>query len=156
MTAAVHLLVDPPPPEASLAELARIETVVFLQSADLFAYCSAEQTLRIAMIAHERLFKPGQQLYRRNDPADTLYCLVRGEIGLEDAQGEVNRVGPLTTFGVVELLSGYLRTCTATAESESLVLAIGAEDFFDLLASNIEIVKALFRQLLREGHFRAC
>ncbi len=58
---------------------------------------------------------------------------------------------PLTTFGVKEILSGRLRTETATATSEALVLAIEAEDFFDLLSHNIEIVKALFRQLLRDN-----
>ena len=139
-----------------MAELARIEAVVFLQSADLFAYCTAEQSLRIAMIAHERRFRAGDILYRRNDPADTLYCVVQGEVLLEDAAGQTRKVGPLTAFGVAELLSGHLRNSDATAALETLVLAINGEDFFDLLAGNIEIVKALFRQLLREGHLAVC
>jgi CRP-like cAMP-binding protein len=41
-----------------------------------------------------------------------------------------------------------LRTHTATAVDDTLVLALDAEDFFDLLANNIEIVRSLFRQLL--------
>ena len=45
---------------------------------------------------------------------------------------------------------GRLRTGKALAEMDTLVLEIDAEDFFDLLANNIEIVKALFRQLLRD------
>ena len=138
-----------------MAELARIETVVFLQSADLFAFCRAEETLRIAMIANEHRFRVGDSLYRTKDPAEALYCVVQGEVRLEDEQGSSRRVGPLATFGAAELLSGTLRTCTATAEKDSLVLAIDAEDFFDLLSSNTEIIKALFRQLLRGGHLTA-
>jgi CRP/FNR family transcriptional regulator len=135
-----------------VAELARIETVVFLQSADLFSYCKAEEILRIAMIARERRCAAGESLYRLNDPADALYCVVRGEVQLEDAAGQVRRVGPLATFGVTELLSDRLRASAASASVESLILTIDADDFFDLLSSNIEIVKALFRQLLRRGH----
>ena len=36
------------------------------------------------------------------------------------------------------------------AEETSLVLEISAEDFFDLLSHNIEIVKALFRRILEQ------
>ena len=62
--------------------------------------------------------------------------------------------GPGETFGVLEILSGRLRSHAAVAEEDSLVLEISAEDFFDLLSHNIEIVKALFRRVIeqREGH----
>jgi NTE family protein len=134
-----------------VSELARIETVVFLQSADLFAACKAEEVLRISAIAHERRFEAGEQIYDENDPATALYCVVQGEVRVHRAAGGGRSVGPLGTFGVVEILSGRLRTGKAVAETETLVLEIDAEDFFDLLANNIEIVKALFRQLLRDG-----
>jgi NTE family protein len=132
-----------------VSELARIETVVFLQSADLFAACKAEEVLRISAIAHERRFEAGEQIYDENDPATALYCVVQGEVRVNQASGG-GTIGPLGTFGVVEILSGRLRTGKAVAEMDTLVLEIDAEDFFDLLANNIEIVKALFRQLLRD------
>jgi CRP-like cAMP-binding protein len=135
-----------------VAELARIETVVFLQSADLFSYCKAEEILRIALIAHERRYAAGESVYRRNDPADALYCVVRGEVQLEDAAGQIRRIGPLGSFGVMELLSDRLRASEASATADSLILTIEADDFFDLLSGTIEIVKALFRQLVRRGH----
>ena len=133
-----------------MSELARIETVVFLQSADLFAACKAEEVLRISAIAHERRFQAGEQIYNENDPAAALYCVAQGEVRVHQAAGGGRTVGPLGTFGVVEILSGRLRTGKALAEKDTLVLEIDAEDFFDLLANNIEIVKALFRQLLRD------
>ncbi len=132
-----------------MPELAHIETVVFLQSVDLFAFCKAEEVLRIAAISTERSLAAGEQIYSIHDPAVELYCLVRGEVTLEDAAGRKRAIRPLETFGVTEILSDRLRTAGARAASDSLVLAIEAEDFFDLLAHNIEIVKALFRHLLR-------
>jgi CRP-like cAMP-binding protein len=131
-----------------VAELAGIETVMLLQSADLFAHCRAEETLRIAAIARERAFRAGETVYERSGPADALYCVVRGEVQVQNDSGPARSVGPLNTFGVEEILSGRLRAATATATSDTLVLAIDAEDFFDLLSNNVEIVRALFRHLI--------
>jgi CRP-like cAMP-binding protein len=135
-----------------LPDLAQIETVVFLQSVDLFSFCKAEEVLRISSIAHERRFPEGERVFKEGDQADMLYCVVQGLVKLEGADGTSWTAGPLATFGVKEILSGRLRTETATTAAETLVLAIEAEDFFDLLSHNIEIVRALFRQLLRESH----
>ena len=134
-----------------MADLAQIETVVFLQSVDLFSFCKAEEVLRISSIAKERRFEQGEQIFKEGDESDLLYCVVQGIVSLESGEGGKWMSTPLTTFGVKEILSGRLRTETATATTEALVLGIEAEDFFDLLSHNIEIVKALFRQLLREG-----
>jgi len=131
-----------------VAELAGIETVMLLQSADLFAHCRAEEMLRIAAIARERPFRAGETIYEHNTPSDALYCVVRGEVAVRGDDGATRSVGPLTTFGVEEILSGRLRAATAVAVADTLVLAIDAEDFFDLLANNVEIVRALFRHLI--------
>ena len=133
-----------------MSDLAQIETVVFLQSVDLFSFCKAEEVLRISSIAKERRFEQGERIFKEGDEADLLYCVVQGIVQLEAPDGAKWMAMPLTTFGVKEILSGRLRTETASATSDALVLAIEAEDFFDLLSHNIEIVKALFRQLLRE------
>ncbi len=135
-----------------MPKLARIETVVFLQSVDIFSFCKAEEVLRIAAIAREKSFRADEQIFEAGDAADSLYCVVRGGVRLEASDGTVREAGPLTTFGVLELLTGRLRSAGARAESDTLVLAIAADDFFDLLAHNIEIIKALFRHLI--PHFQ--
>lgn len=133
-----------------MAELAHIETIVFLQSVDLFSFCKAEEILRIAAIASERRLEAGVKVYDINDVADSLYCVVRGRVRLEAPGREDRLIHPLGAFGVEEILSGRLRTRRAVADDASLVLVVGAEDFFDLLAHNIDIVKSLFRHLFRE------
>jgi CRP-like cAMP-binding protein len=131
-----------------VSELARIETVVFLQSVDIFSYCKAEEVLRIAAIAQERMVGAGEKIYSANEPAEGLFCVVRGSVKIESSNGETKMVGPLATFGGIDILRSRLRTATATAETDSLLLAIESEDLFDLLSNNIEIVKALFRHLI--------
>jgi CRP-like cAMP-binding protein len=136
-------------------ELTRIQAVVFLQSCDLFSYCRADEILRIAGIAQERRFRAGEKVYEQTGPADYLYCVVQGEVSLHGPEGGTHYAGPLQTFGVTEILCGRLRGEDAVARDDTLVLAIEAEDLFDLLANNIEIVKALFRHLLQERRVAA-
>jgi CRP-like cAMP-binding protein len=136
-----------------LSELPRIETVLFLQGVDFFSACTAEQILRISAIVHQRRLATGEKVYGAGEQADVLYCVVEGAVSTVNG-GSSRRVGPGETFGVLEILSGRLHSQAAVAEEDSLVLEITAEDFFDLLSHNIEIVKALFRRILeqRDGH----
>lgn len=132
-----------------MKRLSRIEMVMHLQSVDLFSFCSAEQIVRLAEIGRQRDLGQGEILYRRDDPPDVMYCIYDGAIDLEADSGERRLEAP-ATFGVREILSDRRRGETARASSRSTLLAFDAEDLFDLLSNNIEIVKALFRRLLRQ------
>jgi AAA family ATP:ADP antiporter len=137
--------------ESVVDKMAQIEKVVFLQGVGLFESCNAEQLLQLAAIANDRQLEPGERLYGNDEPPDAMYCVVEGKVGLagtEDAKVVVERGD---TFGVVDILSGQLRCRSAAAEVSTSVLVIDAEDFFDLLSHNIEIVRALFQQLTRSS-----
>ena len=131
-----------------MTQLTRIQMVVYLQAVELFTYCTAEQMVRIASIARQCNFKAGEEIYDANEPAESMYCIAEGAVSLACSDGE-RRLGPKEIFGVEEILSDRLRGETARASEDTVALAVDAEDFFDLLSNNIEIVKALFRQLLR-------
>lgn len=147
-----------------MSKLTRIQMVVHLQSVDLFAYCTAEQMVRMASIARVRSFRAGECLYAISDPAESLFCLVEGSVELRSAErpdspstgkgsngegSDWRRVEPPGTFGAREILGDEPRRWSAVARSDGLALCFDADDLFDLLSNNIEIVKALFRQLLR-------
>ena len=132
-----------------MTTLTRIQKVVSLQGVDLFTYCNAEQMMRIAGIVRQRSFAEGEQIYAEGDPAEAMYCVVEGAVGLRSAAGDERRIASREIFGAREILSDRLRGDEAWAERATTVLAIDAEDLFDLLSNNVEIVKALFRQLLR-------
>ena len=127
--------------------LAQIERVLFLQDVELFSHCEAAQIMRIAAIAGERQFAAGESIFSVNDPSDAIHCVVRGEVQIESQTQQQVSVSPGSAFGVFDLLSGRLRTLNATAEADTLTLAIDGDDFFDLLSNNIGIVRALARFL---------
>ncbi|HVR29291.1 MAG TPA: cyclic nucleotide-binding domain-containing protein [Thermoanaerobaculia bacterium] len=130
--------------------LAQIEKVLLLRGASLFGQCTAEAVVRIASIAAERRFENGATIYSLGDASDALYFVVSGSVGVAAPEDGERVVGPRETFGVQEILSGRLRATRARALEPTVTLAIEAEDFFDLLSHDIEIVKALFREVLAE------
>ena len=130
--------------------LAQIEKVLLLRGAGLFTHCNAEAVVRIASIAAERRFETGDLIYGQGDQADALYFVVSGRVDVEEPDNGARGIGPRETFGVHEILSGRLRASRARAAEPTVTLAIGADDFFDLLSHDIEIVKALFREVLAE------
>ena len=89
-------------------------------------------------------------LDRRTSTRNDAYVDAISLVLLANGEEPIETLGASATFGATEILSGRLRNRSATAEQETLVLEIEADDFFDLLANNIEIVKALFRQLLEK------
>jgi len=130
-----------------MAQMAQIEKVVFLQGVDLFGSCNAEQLVQLAAIANAVEFESGEVIFRHSQPAVSLYCLVSGEVTVTNENQAPVVVAVGDTFGVKDILSGQLRSGEATARDDCRVLEIEAEDLFDLMSDNIEIVRALFRQL---------
>jgi len=133
---------------SQMTPMAHIEMMVFLQGVDLFEHCNADQVLRLAAIAGENTFEKGDVVFRKGEPPDALYCVVEGRIRLGGHDDGGTIVGPSGRFGVLDILSGRPRSGDAVAETETRLLTIEAEDFFDLLSNNIDIVKALFRTVV--------
>ncbi len=126
----------------------RIEIVMHLQAMDPFRSCAATEIMRLAQIAEPVTFAAGSLIYRPSEPARALFCVVEGRVVVEEPDGITAEVGPYGSFGVFEILSGQQRSSRATAATEVKALRVWSEDFFDLLSNNIDIVKALFRELL--------
>jgi CRP-like cAMP-binding protein len=97
---------------------------------------------------NQRSFASGEKIYHANDPSECMYCIVDGAARIKGSDSPEMKLSSSDSFGVKEILSGRLRERDAVAEESLRVLTIDADDLFDLLANNIEIVKALFRQLL--------
>jgi AAA family ATP:ADP antiporter len=133
----------------AVRQMAQIEKVVFLQGVELFGSCTAEQLLQLAEIATDRQLDADERVFDQNEAATAMYCVVDGTIDLSSSDHSSLAVERGETFGVIDILSGQLRTRSAKAETPSRVLEIEAEDLFDLLSLNIEIVRGLFKQLTR-------
>lgn len=135
--------------EKTSENMTRVERVLLLQGVPLFKFCTTEEIVRIAAIADIVEFEAEEDVYTASEPALALYCVVSGRVRLLTDDGEERRVaGSREAFGVLEILSGRLRQLSARAAEPTIALSVAADDFFDLLANNVEIVRAVFRELL--------
>ncbi len=85
-----------------------------------------------------RAYEPGQTIYAQGDAGDKFYIVVRGTISIStmDAGQQSIRLADLQDgdyFGEVEMVNKGRRTTTVNARTPSLVLALRAEHFENMV-----------------------
>jgi len=134
--------------------LSTVEKVLFLKSVGIFAHAAIEELGRIATLMQEVRFETGETIYREGNPIDAIYVILRGRVALQSDGGVVREAGEHDVVGALASLDlgVALRTVTALEPVHTLKLAV--QDFQDLLASDFNLVKAVFRvvaQHIRTG-----
>ena len=127
--------------------LSTTERVFFLARVPLFAQFDLENQARIAQLAEEVSFEPGEHLFRQSDPGDALYIVLDGEVAILLDDREINRVHPGESLGEIALLDRGLRTAGARAATDVLALKIERHAMADLLARSPELRTAVVAEL---------
>ena len=95
----------------------------------------------------------GEVLYSQGEASDCAWLIERGAVELVSAHGrrEIRRgvLGPGELIGEIGLLDGSPRTDTATAQHDTVLLAIEADQFRERLDEGDPVVRALVDSLLR-------
>lgn len=126
-----------------------IRKVGFLEEIGLFAGLVPLELVKILRIVYERGFADGEVILSEGDPSDSLYLIVEGHVRLSSGSAEISRMGPGDHFGELSLFADRgLRTATATAEGDALLLAIPAEPFRELVREDPVVGNKLLWNLL--------
>lgn len=126
-----------------------IEKVLLLQKLDLFSHVTSEQLSFIAAIARE-VSVPGEHVfYNEGDPSDGLYVLVAGKIRLTRDGAAIEHIGADGSFGGWALLDEEVRITGAVSDTDSRLLFIAREDFYDVLSDHVDIVQRIFKHLVQ-------
>jgi CRP-like cAMP-binding protein len=124
-----------------------------LRKADIFSKVTVEELLYFAAISCEAHFEAETTIFREGEIAEALYIIVEGKVELiRTTFREV--LGPFEAFGLYSVLTGEPRYASAQALEETFALKIGAQDFFDLVSHNTEIVQSLFKLLTQRIPFK--
>jgi CRP-like cAMP-binding protein len=126
-----------------------IEKVFFLQNVDVFIEVPSEQLSYIAAITEEITYLKDDDIYRVNEPSNAMYFVLEGKVKLHRNGKEVTVVHEKETFGTWALFDEELRIVTATALEDSKLLCIYREDFYDLLADNVQITQGILKALVK-------
>ncbi|MDP1878399.1 MAG: Crp/Fnr family transcriptional regulator [Actinomycetota bacterium] len=126
---------------------------VFMQ-APLFAALDPEDAAALRASLRETLVPRGEALFNEGEPGDRMYIIIDGKVklGQTSADGRetlLGVLGPGENFGELSLFDPGLRTSTATALTDAVVLGIGNEQLRPWLAGRPEIAAALLQALAR-------
>lgn len=87
--------------------------------------------------AHQRLFNEGQA-------ANTCYIIIQGSVVISQNGKNINVMNQGACFGEISLLmSGGVRTATATTQQETLLLEIQQQDFYRVMSQNIFLAREI-------------
>ena len=126
-----------------------IEKVITLQNVDVFLEIPTEQLAYIAAIAEEATYMKDETVYAAEDHADAMYFVLEGSVRLHLDGKEVTVAEVEDTFGTWALFDEEPRVVNATAVEDSTLLRIDREDFYDLLADNVQITQGIFKTLVK-------
>ncbi|HEX3774003.1 MAG TPA: Crp/Fnr family transcriptional regulator [Polyangiaceae bacterium] len=110
----------------------------------------AEQRL---LSRYGRRFSAGSVIYRDGDPATEAFLLQEGRVRLIKHAGAMERslrvLRPGDLFGEGALIKGAMRTSTALALDDTVVLAFDQATFDQVLSSSAEVAARVLSQLIR-------
>ena len=123
--------------------------MISIEAVELLCNLNPDQLSRIAAIASEIRHPPGSVILRPDVNLDALYVILDGNVSLERDGEELHCAGPNEVLGAWALFDPEPMPVSAIAKEHTRLLRIGRDDFFDLLADNIEITAAIFTTLVR-------
>ncbi|MFC1650735.1 Crp/Fnr family transcriptional regulator [Candidatus Latescibacterota bacterium] len=126
-----------------------IEKVIFLQNVDVFLEVPTEQLAYLAAIAEEITYLKGDDIYKADDSSDAMYLVIEGKVKLHRDGKEITLASEKDVFGTWALFDEDIRIVTATAVEDSQLLCIYKEDFYDLLADNVQITQGVFKTMVK-------
>jgi CRP-like cAMP-binding protein len=136
------------PAQPRLSTLGKAELI---RALDLFSQASVEQLYRLATIAQEAEFAAGQTIFREDDIGDAFYLLVQGKVEHASEKRNIKEVlGRGEAVGLYSVLTREPRYATAKALEDTFAISIGAEDLYNVLSNNMEIVVSIFKHFVKK------
>ena len=124
-----------------------LDKTIILKGVNLFSGLSGEEVFQIAQIAIEERYLAEEVIFREGDVGDSMFIIIDGSVSVYNQKKEITTLIKGECFGEMALLdreprSGSIRTVTDTA-----VLKIDEESFYELVSGNIEIIQGIVKIL---------
>jgi CRP-like cAMP-binding protein len=132
-----------------MAGLNIIEKVIALEAVELFHNLTPDQLSRIALIAREVKYTPGQRILDPSQPLDALYVIIDGTVDIRRDQQVLHVAKQYEVLGSWALFDEEPIPVIAEAVQDVVLLRISRDDFFDLLSDNMEIAASIFSTLVK-------
>ena len=126
-----------------------LEKTIILKSVDLFHKIPGDVLTRIAQIAEELRCEQNHAIFKEGDQGDSMFVIISGKVDVIQNDHSITQLERGTCIGEMALLDQEPRSADAITLEESVLLKIDQEGFFQLMASNPEIMKQIVKILTR-------
>jgi CRP-like cAMP-binding protein len=134
--------------EAPRQRMTVVERAVALRNVEAFRSVPIDQLAHVAEVAEEKFFPLGSVLFREGDPPLSLFVLLDGRIRLErrgKVFGEAVAGEPLGTWS---MFIDNPRRATAEVVEQARMLVLDRDEFFEVLAEQVEVTRSLVKDLV--------
>ena len=118
----------------------------------LFAELTPEDAEVVLKACEERILVGGEELFRENDPGDSLFIVQSGRVDIfKNIRGDVDRslasFGPGDVIGEMSFIDGARRSATARTTEASEFLVLSRQSFARVQRERPDIAAAVFRNM---------
>lgn len=123
--------------------------VSLLRGLPIFSGLGDGELRKVARLFQQRLYRPGETIFHRNQPGEEAFVVMRGEveIRLDDTSGPVATLGPGKILGELAFLEGVPRTAKAVATQASILLLLHRDSFTRLTAGEPHLGMVVMRNI---------
>jgi ATP:ADP antiporter, AAA family len=135
--------------------LLTIQKVICLKGASIFAEVPDEALAEVAVLLERVELAPNESLFVKGEPGAALYLIVAGMVRIHDGEHTLTTLGEREVVGEMALLDAELRSASATAVSETVLLRLGQAEFLDLLEEHGGMAPGILRVLAQRLRARS-
>jgi HEAT repeat protein len=146
------------PPDTALRKgtspmLSRIERVLILKTVAIFAETPDDVLAEVAALLDEADVAAGKPIFHKGDSGTSMYFIVDGEVRVHDGTHTLNHLHARDAFGEMALLDPEPRSASVTAITDTHLLRLDQEPFYELVEEHNYVARGIIRVLTR--HLRA-
>ena len=126
-----------------------LEKTIILKTVDLFNAIPGDVLAKIAQIAEEIRTGDKYKIFLEGDHGDSMFVIISGKVNVAQNGQSIAILEQGKCIGEMALLDQEPRSADAITLEESVLLKIDQEGFYELMASNPEIMKQIVKILTR-------
>lgn len=130
-------------------KLFQVEKVLLLKTVSIFIDTSEEILAEVAGVLEEVELKAGETMFHRGDEGDCMYIIFDGQVKVHDGDSVFATLGERDFFGELSLLDPEPRSASITALTDTFLLQLHQDAFYEIMADRIEVVRGILKILVR-------
>ena len=126
-----------------------IEKVLLLKSLSIFAETPENVLAEVAEILEEEDRTANELIFNDGEVAHCMYIIFKGEVRIHKDGHTLAVLKENDFFGELSLLDTETRSASASTNTETLLLKIDQEPFYEIMESRVEVARGIIKTLCK-------